>query len=90
MLDFSLVNIICIVVNLLILFILMKLFLFKPVEKIIKKRQEEADEQINQATAAKEEAEKLQQEYEETMKKNYQELIVQLILVNIYHNIIYV
>lgn len=68
MLDFSLVNIICIVVNLLILFILMKLFLFKPVEKIIKKRQEEADEQINQATAAKEEAEKLQQEYEETMK----------------------
>lgn len=57
-----------IVINLLILFVLIKLFLFKPVNNIIEKRQQEADEQINEANAAKAEAVRLQKEYEDTMK----------------------
>ena len=68
MLELSLVNIICIVINLLILFILMKLFLFKPVNKIIEKRQHEADQQIDEANTAKQEAFRMQEEYENTLK----------------------
>lgn len=68
MLEFDWISILCTVINLLILFVLMKLFLFKPVNKIIEKRQEEADQQIKEANDAKEEAVRLQTEYENTMQ----------------------
>lgn len=52
-------NILFTVINLILLFIAMRVFLFKPVRKIIAARQEEADKQFAEAAASKEEAEKL-------------------------------
>ncbi len=68
MLEINFWSILFTVINLLILFILMKLFLFKPVNKIIEKRQQEADAQIKEADDAKAAAQEMQQKYEETMK----------------------
>ena len=49
-------NILFTVINLILLFIAMRVFLFKPVRKIIAARQEEADKQFAEAAASKEEA----------------------------------
>ncbi|MBO4693535.1 MAG: F0F1 ATP synthase subunit B [Clostridia bacterium] len=50
--------------NLTILFLVLKRFLFKPVEKIFKKRHDEVEEQYNKATSANESAQNLKIEYE--------------------------
>ncbi len=54
--------------NLLILFLLMKKFLFGPVKKIMDERQAEIEKNINDAEAAKTDAETLKAEYEDRLK----------------------
>lgn len=60
-------NLICIVLNLLILAALMKKFLYKPVLGIIEKRQNLIDEQMAQAQSCKEEAKQLKEKYESSL-----------------------
>lgn len=50
--------------NLLVLFLLMKKFLFKPVRELIEKREREVEEIYEKANAEKSEAEKMRGEYE--------------------------
>lgn len=50
--------------NLTILFLLLKKFLYKPVEKTLKKRQQEIDEQYSKADITSKDAENLKAEYE--------------------------
>ena len=54
--------------NLLILFLLMKKFLFGPVKKIMDERQAEIEKNISDAEEAKTAAEDLKAEYEEKLK----------------------
>jgi F-type H+-transporting ATPase subunit b len=61
-------NILFTVINLIILFIAMRLVLFKPVQKIIAQRQEEADRQFEEAAASKAEAEELKVQYTESLQ----------------------
>lgn len=63
MLKIDAINIICIVVNLLILFVAMKLVFFKPIAKVIEERQKEADKQFDEASKAKAQAEELKEQY---------------------------
>lgn len=63
MLNISAANLIFIVVNLLVLYIAMKLILFKPVQKIIAARQEEADRQFEEAAAKQAEADEMKNQY---------------------------
>lgn len=51
-------------INLTILFLVLKKFLYKPVEKMLKKREEELNGQYEKANLAKSAAEKAQAEYE--------------------------
>lgn len=55
--------------NLLIQMLLIKKFLFKPIREVLAKRKALADAEIAEATKAKEEAESLKSEYEESMKQ---------------------
>ena len=48
MLQLDVWNVLFTIINLLILFVLMRIFLYKPVQKIIAKRQEEADRQFGE------------------------------------------
>ena len=50
-------NLLLTIINLLLLFVLMRIFLFKPVQKIIAARQEEADRQFKDAGESKQAAE---------------------------------
>ena len=61
-------NLLFTVINLLILLVLMKLFLFKPINKIIEKRQQEVDQQLNDADTQKAEAAALKEQYESSMQ----------------------
>ena len=58
-----------ILLNTLIIFFVAKKFLFVPVMKIIVTRQEEIDSMYTQADSARENAEKLQSEYEEKLSQ---------------------
>ena len=58
-----------ILLNTLIIFFVAKKFLFVPVMKIIVTRQEEIDNMYTQADTAREEAQKLQSEYEEKLSQ---------------------
>lgn len=60
-------NLICIVLNLLILAALMKKFLYKPVLGIIEKRQNLIDEQLAQVQNCKNEAQQLKEKYETSL-----------------------
>ncbi len=51
-------------INLTILFLILKKFLYKPVEKMLKKRQGEIDEQYEKANSANSQAQSLKSEYE--------------------------
>lgn len=64
--------------NLLILLFLMKKFLFKPVNNILQKRQDEVDEMYSQASKNSEEAKKMREEYTKKLidSKNEAEEIV--------------
>lgn len=57
MINVSFWNILWTVVNLLVLFIAFKIFFFKPIQNIIAKRQEEADEAFKAAKVKEDEAE---------------------------------
>ena len=58
-----------ILLNTLIIFFVARKFLFAPVMKIIETRQQEIDDMYSQAGTAREEAEKLQSEYEEKLSQ---------------------
>ena len=64
MLNISLVNIVCTIINLLILYFVFKKFLFERVDEILKKRQEEADTASEVADKAIAEAQAAKKEYE--------------------------
>jgi F-type H+-transporting ATPase subunit b len=67
MLKIDAFNIIEIIVNLLVLFIAVKLLFFKPILAIIAKRQEEAEAQFNEAAKKQEEADKLKDQYNNSL-----------------------
>ena len=58
-----------ILLNTLIIFFVAKKFLFVPVMKIIQTRQQEIDDMYTQAETSRENAEKLQNEYEEKLSQ---------------------
>ena len=62
-------NLVFTVINLLILYVLMRKFLFKPVNEILEKRQKEEDARLADAEAAK----KSKEEYEASIKNAEQE-----------------
>ena len=57
------------ILNLFLQMYLIKRFLFKPINEILEKRKQMADEVLTDARAAKDEAEKLRDEYEQGMSK---------------------
>lgn len=67
MLNTNIWSLVFTVINLLILFVLMKVFLFGRVNKIIDKRAEIIQKQFSDADKAQEEAESLKQEYEKSL-----------------------
>ena len=69
MLNISIFNIICTIVNLLILFFVVKKFLFGRIDEILKKRQEEVDSATKAADIALEEAKSTKREYERKMSQ---------------------
>ena len=54
-------------VNTVVLFLVMKKFLFQPVMKIIADRQKEIDDMYDEANSAKSEAQKMEQEYRQKL-----------------------
>lgn len=68
MLKIEIWNIAFTIINLLVLFVAFRLVLFKPVQRIIAKRQEEADEEYEEAKQAKAEAMDLKAQYEESLE----------------------
>lgn len=64
MLNVSPLNLLLTVLNLLVLLVLMRKFLYKPVLDVIARRQELIDGQFKQAGTLKEEAEQLKKQYE--------------------------
>jgi F-type H+-transporting ATPase subunit b len=56
------------VINLLVLYLLMKRFLFKPVHKILEERQAKVDEALASAAQAEEQAKALERERSEAMQ----------------------
>lgn len=60
-------NLLLTIINLLLLFVLMRIFLFKPVQKIIAARQEEADRQFKEAVESKQAAEEARKQYEASL-----------------------
>lgn len=65
MLDFSPINILCTIANLLILYAIFKIFLFKRVDNILMQRKEEVDEATRAADIATQKALDTKKEYEE-------------------------
>ncbi|NTV78284.1 MAG: F0F1 ATP synthase subunit B [Clostridiales bacterium] len=66
-------NLVFTIINIVILYALMKKFLFKPVEKIIQKRRDLINEQIAEAETAKEQALNLKTQYETALGNADQE-----------------
>ena len=69
MLNISIVNIVCTILNLLILFFVVKKFLFGRIDEILEKRQEEVDSATKAADIALEEAKSTKREYEKKMSE---------------------
>ncbi len=67
MLDINIWNFIWAAINLILLFILMKIFLFKPLRKMMDERTRSIQEDIDSAKKSKEEAEALRQQYDEDL-----------------------
>lgn len=79
MLDINIWNFIWSAVNLILLFILLKIFLFKPIGKIMDERTRAIQDDIDSAKKSKEEAEALKKEYNESIseaKEKAQEIIM--------------
>lgn len=62
------INLIFTIINLLVLYFLMKKFLFKPVNQIIAQREEEIEKQFKDAEEARRQADVLKQEYESSLE----------------------
>lgn len=67
MLNFSPWNLLFIVINLLVLLVLMKKFLYQPVLGVIQKRQELLNQQFAQAQNSQKEADALKKQYEASL-----------------------
>ena len=78
MLKFDIVNFVCVVVNLLVLYVLMKKFVFGRVTKIIDARQALLEEKNASVAKAQEEADRLKKEYEKS-RENANETSVQIV-----------
>lgn len=78
MLKFDIVNFVCVVVNLLVLYVLMKKFVFGRVAKIIDARQALLEEKNASVAKAQEEADRLKKEYEKSLE-NANETSVQIV-----------
>lgn len=65
MLTISVTNIVCIIINLLIIYFLTKKFLFGRVDAILAQRREEVESATKQAEAAKQEALEAKKDYED-------------------------
>ncbi len=65
MLTISVINIVCIIINLLIIYFLTKKFLFGRVDAILAQRREEVESATKQAEAAKQEALDAKKDYED-------------------------
>ncbi len=79
MLDINIWNFIWSAVNLILLFILLKIFLFKPIGRIMDERTRAIQDDIDSAKKSKEEAEALKKEYNESIseaKEKAQEIIM--------------
>jgi F-type H+-transporting ATPase subunit b len=67
MLKFDL-NILWVFINLILFFVLMKVFLFKPIKKTLDKRKELIDKQFSDAKEAQQQADELKTQYEAELK----------------------
>lgn len=73
MLKFEFWNIVETVANIIILIVLMRIFLFKPVRKVINERTQSIQKDIDDAEKAKQEAEALRQQYSDTISEAKEE-----------------
>ena len=62
-------NFLFMLINLIIFFLLMKRFLFKPIMKVMDKRKEMIDNQFNDAENANNQALEVKKQYEEKIRK---------------------
>lgn len=75
MLDFDFWSIFWAVLNILILFILLRIFLFKPINKMLDDRTQSIQKDIDDAERAKKEAEELRQQYEDSISNAKDEAV---------------
>ncbi len=73
MLNFEFWSIFWAVLNILILFILLRIFLFKPINKMLDDRTQSIQKDIDDAENAKREAEELRQQYEDSISEAKEE-----------------
>ena len=62
------INVLWTIINLLIIYFIAKKFLFKPVRKVLEARQAEIDKQFSDANTARDEAEQLKTQYEQSLE----------------------
>lgn len=63
------INLVFTIINLLVLFVAMRIFFFQPIKKIMDDRQAEADRQFDEVRAKQEEAEALKAQYEASLSE---------------------
>lgn len=73
MLDFDFWSIFWAVLNILILFLLLRIFLFKPINKMLDDRTQSIQKDIDDAERAKKEAEELRQQYADSINSAKEE-----------------
>ncbi len=73
MLKFEFWSIVEAVANVIILFVLLRIFLFKPINKIMDARTQSIQNDIDSAKKAKEEAEELRQQYDDSISSAKEE-----------------
>ena len=73
MLKFEFWRILEAAVNVLILFVILRIFLFKPVNKIMNERTRSVQDDIDSAKKAREDAEELKEQYENTISEAKEE-----------------
>ena len=78
MLKFDIVNFVCVIINLLVLYVLMKKFVFGRVIKIIDARQAMIEEKNASVAKAQEDVDRLKKEYEKSLA-NANETSVQIV-----------
>lgn len=69
MLSFDITNLALTIINLIVLYLILRHFLFKPVLGIMEKRQSLIEEQLAHASDTGKQAEQLKSQYEERLKK---------------------